>query len=99
MMINWSVTVPTSIALLTNKQIQAAKVVLTVTALVPATACQLILFTTKLLPVVHEKTCPEAQITSVTNACTIYQQQQPSHQSILTKTVPFQITIIIYMYM
>ena len=71
MMINWSVVIPTLIILLntTNLPInyQAINAVEIVSALTPATACQLILFTTKLLPVVREKLFPEAQTTSVTN--------------------------------
>ena len=71
MMINWSVVIPTLIILLntTNLPInyQAINAVEIVSALTPATACQLILFTTKLLPVVREKLFPEVQTTSVTN--------------------------------
>ena len=71
MMINWSVVIPTLIILLntTNLSInyQAINAVEIVSALIPATACQLILFTTKLLPVVREKLFSDAQTTSVTN--------------------------------
>ena len=84
MMIIWIVIVPTIFVLLiTNLPIkyQAIITVRIVTALTLATACQLILFTTKLLPVVREKLFPEAQTTSITNVA-LY-QQQPPQQSIL----------------
>ena len=67
MMINWSVA-ELIILHIYNIDYQAVNTVLVVSALIPATACQLILFTTKLLPVVHQKIFPdEAQTTSVTN--------------------------------
>ena len=71
MMIIWSVAILT-IHILINPNLpiinfQAVLTVYTVSALIPAIACQLILFTTKLLPVVTEKLFPEAQTTSVTN--------------------------------
>ena len=61
-MINWTVTISTIFVLLNNMPInyQAVFTFQTVLALTPATACQLILFTTKLLPVVHEKLFPKA---------------------------------------
>ena len=72
MMINYTVTILT-ICILNNTNlpiINSQAVLITVqivSALTLATACQLILFTTKLLPVVHEKLFPDAQTTSVTN--------------------------------
>ena len=59
MMINYTVTTVTIYIMSNNNapiiKYQAVYTVQIVSVLTPATACQLILFTTKLLPVVREK--------------------------------------------
>ena len=70
-MIIWGVAVVTIYLLFNLAGLYKYKLVFVLiiaSPLVPAIACQLILFTTKLLPVVCEKLFPKAQTTSVTNA-------------------------------
>ena len=80
----WSVATAIILVLLkTNINYQAVITVWIVSALTSATASQLILFTTKLLPVVCEKLFPDEAQTTIPWQMLHYQQQQLSQQRIL----------------